>query len=89
MGCEYFRVGDATVIVCSRGQRKKRCSIQGCTSHAAFECDYPLSGRKAGKTCDRSLCREHASQQSKTSTGATVDYCPTHHEMAKQGKIGV
>lgn len=63
MPCTTFRAGDGSIgIVCSRGSRGKRCSVEGCGKPAARLCDYPLSGKKTGQTCDRALCEKHATQ---------------------------
>src|SRR6266404_2980040 len=57
MKCERVNLGDGTVaIICSRGQRRTRCSTPGCNRQASKLCDFPLAGAKAGKTCDRGLC---------------------------------
>lgn len=56
MPCETFRLGDGSVaIVCSRGRRGRKCS-ECKRRDATKQCDFPLSGAKAGKTCDRYLC---------------------------------
>lgn len=34
-------------------------------------CDFPLTGRKAGQTCDRPVCRHHAMHED-----PDTDYCP-------------
>lgn len=82
MTCKITRLGGAeagsagaVVIVCSRGARpsKARCSVPDCPHPATKLCDYPLRGRKAGKTCDRKLCEQHA-----TTMGPDRDYCPAH-----------
>lgn len=74
MNCRTVAAGPGfTAIVCSRGVRRKRCSTNGCVGTEVALCDYPLSGRKAGKTCDRSMCARCRHAQ-----GPDVDYCPVH-----------
>lgn len=71
MPCEPFNGG----FICRRGAMRKRCSVTGCAAYAAFQCNFPLAGRKAGRTCDRHLCAAHAVRQA---GGGDVDFCPTH-----------
>lgn len=76
MGCEFVPLPDGYAIICSRGRRGKQCSA--CKrAPATLECDWPLTGSKAGKTCDRPLCRPCALLV-KQASGDTVDYCPAH-----------
>lgn len=87
MACEHVDLGDGTtMIVCRRGGRRapaKRCK---CGKPASLLCDFPLKGRKAGKTCDRPLCSGCAERQRTTADGDTVDFCPAH---ARQLNLGV
>ena len=76
MGCEFVPLPDGYAVICSRGRRGKQCSA--CKRNpATLECDWPLTGSKAGKTCDRPLCRPCALLV-KQASGDTVDYCPAH-----------
>jgi len=52
MPCTVVKFGSTTGIVCSRGQRTKRCR---CGEIATRECDWRVKDRKSG-TCDRPLC---------------------------------
>ena len=61
-------------IICSRGSRPIVCEI--CGKRGDKLCDFPLTGEKAGKTCDRHLCAKCA-----VHVGRDVDYCPTHARM--------
>ena len=61
-----------TVIVCRRGQRRAAPCSQCSTPHTKL-CDFPLTGPKAGKTCDAKLCDAHA-----VATGNGLDHCPPH-----------
>ncbi len=64
-----------TVIVCRRGVRRKAapCSIHSCTKPHTRLCDFRLTGRKEGKTCDAKLCDDCAMP-----AGPGLDYCPPH-----------
>ncbi len=64
-----------TAIVCSRGERRKRC--KECNRDATKQCDFPLRGSKSGKTCDVYLCNACA-----TPVGNDRDYCPPHARIA-------
>ena len=58
MTCHRFRSADGrmTGFICWRGERQRLCSA--CKSRpASLLCDFPLSGKKQGRTCDRPLCR--------------------------------
>ncbi len=75
MPCNTVKLpGGGYAIVCSSGNRPKRCSV--CGGPGGKLCDFPLMGRLAGKTCDRPLCAKCA-----TSGGAEIDYCPPHARM--------
>lgn len=80
MTCEFIEHtapdgSPVCVIVCSRGRRRSPCSH--CGRHAAdLLCDYPLTGKKAGKTCDRKLCRKCAVHL------GGLDFCPPHSTIA-------
>jgi hypothetical protein len=71
MPCQTFydEQGKPIGVVCSR-VRRRRCSACG-NLGAEILCDGP--GARAGKTCDRALCRRCA-----TSVGPDVDLCPAH-----------
>lgn len=67
MSCDFIKLRDgSTIIVCSRGRRRKRCGW--CMRYATRLCDGP----KDGGTCDTPLCGRHAHQ-----TGEELDLCPT------------
>jgi hypothetical protein len=78
VGCTSYDIRDEAgrsvggAIVCSRGQRAKRCS--NCESDATRLCDAPLRGRKEGKTCDAPLCERCATRLK----GVDGDLCPAH-----------
>lgn len=81
MTCRPFNLGNGvTGWACSRGEPAKRC--KECGARASKLCDYPLSGSKAGKTCDVNLCSRCA-----VSVGPDLDYCPVHSRVrAKQAQ---
>ncbi|GJH31401.1 hypothetical protein CBA19CS91_01610 [Paraburkholderia hospita] len=71
MPCTPFRFPDGVSgIVCTRGRRTKRCSVEGCREPSGFQCDFRTAPKK---TCDRHLCAVHAHQ-----IGADVHLCPQH-----------
>jgi len=59
--CHPLRSADGKLsgFVCSRGQPREKCSVCG-RFGAELLCDYPLKGKHDGKTCDRLLCRQCA-----------------------------
>lgn len=67
--------GRVTAIICSRN-RRQWCHV--CRAACTKLCDFPLTGKKAGQTCDRPMCDRHAVSQ-----GPEVDYCETHDRLAK------
>jgi hypothetical protein len=72
MICRRIDLPGGTAIVCSRGERPKLCAT--CKRRPSTKlCDFKLTGRKAGKTCDAKLCDACA-----VSGGAGIDYCPPH-----------
>lgn len=73
----------ATVIICGRGRASKACVV--CGRSAGLLCDFPLTGPKAGQTCDRALCAVHTFRPR-----AGVDFCPAHAAMvtATDGEAG-
>lgn len=91
MACdELHPKGGGTFFICNRSQRSARCSVAGCSSRASLQCDFPLAGRKAGKTCDRHLCARHGVRQrtvtrieAGTAFDDTIDFCPVHAELAR------
>lgn len=85
MSCEQVNYGNGvTGWVCTRGQRRPRCGVEGCTNPAERVCDFPLGGRKTGQTCDRRLCAGHAHRH-----GPDVDYCPAHERVAAAAQLAL
>lgn len=78
MTCHELKDGKGKVIgfACSRGRAGALCSACGKRPHTKL-CDFPLTGTKAGHTCDRKLCNACAVPR-----GRDVDYCPTHAKVS-------
>lgn len=74
MPCIPFRGG----YVCTRGRRDPICKC-GSGKPADRLCDWPLTGRKAGATCNRRCCDACALRVSDEGEG--IDYCPPHARM--------
>lgn len=72
MACEVQRQGGETLILCSRGSRRPRCSSCGAPG-AELLCDYPLKGRRTGSTCSKPICRRCAVHRE-----PDHDLCPAH-----------
>ncbi len=73
MPCNRFDLpGGGYAIICGR-RTQKRCS---CGRPAIKLCDYPLTGAKAGKTCDKPLCESCAVHRE-----PDTDYCRVHAAM--------
>ena len=79
MPCNVVRGDGFTAIVCTRGRKSKPCVVCG-RPHAKL-CDYPLTGEKQGKTCDRALCAQHTAH-----VPPDTDYCPTHARRIEAAK---
>ena len=74
MTCSTVKLPDGTAaIVCGPRQRRRKCSVFGCTADATKLCDHPAS-TKSG-TCDRAICGRHA-----TPVGKDLDHCPRHRQ---------
>lgn len=71
MPCEHKIINGSHAIVCSRGQRRRRCDF--CQNWSTKQCDYPLS---KDKTCDKYMCDRCAKP-----FGPNVDTCPEHPVM--------
>ncbi len=73
-GAEFIPGSKAQVWICDpvRIKAGKVCSSPNCADPAPLLCDYATTKG----TCDRSLCRAHA-----TRGGAGIDYCRVHAGM--------
>lgn len=88
--------GQHVGFVCSRGTRTKKAKpCVGCGQPSTKLCDHPLTGKRAGKTCDRPLCDACAVVQptvrhldtkavtfTTTPSDETFDLCPAHARAA-------
>lgn len=81
MTCKPIRLGGITAIVCSRGRapRPAPCSVPNCGKPHTRLCDFPLVGRKAGRTCSRKLCESCSHPQP-----GGLDFCPAHDVLARE-----
>jgi hypothetical protein len=70
VGCERIQLNGGAIFACTRGADRPRC--YHCKRFAELVCDYPLTGTKAGSTCDRLICAKCAVG---TETG---QLCPAH-----------
>jgi hypothetical protein len=77
MTCHPLAIdGKIVGVVCGVRERRKRCSIDGCTEWGPKLCDFPLEGKRKGATCSRRLCGKHA--QTTAAGDDTHDLCPAH-----------
>lgn len=81
MSCRTILAGPGvTVITCGRRERQT-CQTPGCNGTMVALCDFPLSGKSMGKTCDRKLCAKCPRPQA-----PDVDYCGAHDAQAKASR---
>jgi hypothetical protein len=73
VGCRTVAIGPGVAILCDR-TRRESCSTPGCRGTSEALCDFSLTGSKAGKTCDKRLCRSCRVRQ----PGEDHDYCRAH-----------
>ena len=76
MPCRTFRFGEATVIVCTRGERAPTCATPGCHNRARYLCDYPVTRKGIKGTCDRRLCASCAAPGP-----GQIHHCPPHRKL--------
>lgn len=87
MTCRRIDLGNGDfIITCSRG-RATTHPCRFCGQPSALQCDYALSGKKAGKTCDAHMCKACSTNQGKTAAGETIDYCPPHARMVAKQQV--
>ena len=89
MSCDRIDLGGGNfAIVCSRGQRRKRCSVPGCDGTGEFQCDEPVVRRGRPGTCDAYLCAAHRTWITLPrdpfadlfdEPTQAIDVCPPHH----------
>ncbi len=66
--------GNRIGIACGRGRRVPACSNR-CGRDGTQLCDYPLTGKQAGHTCDRRICKTCATKDGEK------DFCPPHAKL--------
>lgn len=71
MPCYPIKVPGGHGYVCTGRERRKSC-VQ-CGRRADRLCDWKLKGKRAGKTCSRSVCSSCSVQPA-----PDKDLCPTH-----------
>jgi hypothetical protein len=83
MPCTPFRDenGKVIAIVCTRGERRRRCKVPGCNRWASKLCDFPVKRKQSG-TCDMAICEYHATQ-----VGDDLDHCPAHAKAHQQQEL--
>lgn len=76
------------IYACTRLADLPQCRAPGCSGRAAYKCEYPLRGKKAGQVCGKPLCTSHtvvtARGVERTSTGGKpreVGLCEGHARM--------
>jgi hypothetical protein len=63
--------GGGAAIICGPKPRRRNCKF--CSRYADLECDFPFTGKKAGKTCDVPMCLRCSTKQNDGK-----DFCPPH-----------
>ncbi len=63
-------------FVCT-GHSRRRSKPCACGAPSTRLCDFPLKGKKTGKTCDAPICDRCAA-----AFGDEIDYCPPHAKLA-------
>lgn len=67
---------------CTRGSRTPPAPCSVCSKHPHTKlCDYALTGKRAGSTCDRKLCDACA-----VSLGSDRDHCPAHARITSMSR---
>src|SRR5688572_15458157 len=80
MTCTKISIGDGvSVTLCTRGSPSRApCGVCKQARHTKL-CDFPLKGKKLGKTCSRKLC-----DRCVVNVGPDRDLCATHALIAKE-----
>jgi hypothetical protein len=72
-------VQPTAVFICGR-RRAAPCVTENCGRPHTSLCDFPLTGKLSGKTCDRKMCDNCRVKQ----PGKNRDYCRAHDEIEKR-----
>ncbi len=82
MTCEMIRDSDGNhcFFCTSEDLTEVRCACGNLSTH---QCDFPMSGRREGQTCDRYICPHCATEvegvrQMVGGFYETFDLCPVH-----------
>lgn len=78
MTCKHVAFPGGHGVICSRGRARRRCRF--CGEFADRQCDYPLRGLKAGRTCSAYVCTRCAPDRLGAG-GEPLNYCPPHARM--------
>ena len=76
MACRTVQLpGGGIAIMCGRGVQGRTCIVCHRSEYVTpiRLCDFPLTGDKAGQTCDRVVCVVHAHHEE-----PDFDVCPAH-----------
>lgn len=83
MACLDVLIGGKRAILCMRGQRKRRCGVEGCKASSSFLCDGHTDATNPEThrpdVCDLAICSAHATQ-----IGEGRDLCPRCADNARR-----
>lgn len=88
MACRTFGLADNSVaIICSRGRRRQKCSVELCGKDSVALCDYPVERNGKKTTCDSPMCAMH---RHTVGTVLDIDWCENHwqHEQRQRWPKG-
>lgn len=77
MACKVTTFEGGMAIACTRGTRRKLCSVPNCTGTQIALCDYPVKRGGKDATCDKGMCATH-----RTHVAEQRDFCPPHAKAA-------
>ena len=81
MSCEFIPTEHGTMVICSRGVRRKGCEVPTCQQLEVALCDWPVTRKGKKGTCDLRLCSTH---RWKVPGAKDSDYCPAHQKLHEQ-----
>lgn len=79
--CHSTKVGDVQMFVCTNERPAPLCPC-GSGERGTKLCDFPLRGKKQGKTCDKRMCERCAAN-----VGPDRDLCQAHHRLVRQADV--
>lgn len=85
MSCNTIDLGGGDfAIVCTRGGARERAKCDFCGVHIhARLCDFPLRGKKSGRTCSKRMCIQ-CTKVHETFGEAPIDLCPPHARFVEE-----